>query len=68
MKLPERLVHTFTHEWLKGVVSTCTWTLEPVENGTMLTLVHEGLPDLKQSADHDAGWDEHFIRLRRVVA
>src|SRR6185503_13973546 len=27
MKPCERLVHTFTHEWLKGVVTTCTWTL-----------------------------------------
>jgi uncharacterized protein YndB with AHSA1/START domain len=70
MKLHEKLVHTFTHEWLNGVVTTCTWTLAPVEDGTMLTLVHEGFDpkNFKELAGHDAGWDEHFIRLRRVVA
>jgi uncharacterized protein YndB with AHSA1/START domain len=68
MKLHEKLVHTFTHEWLKGVETTCTWTLAAVDDGTVLTLVHEGFPDFKEGADHDVGWDEHFIRLRRVVA
>jgi len=70
MKLHEKLVHTFTHEWLKGVVTTCTWTLVPVGDGTMLTLVHEGFDPEKfgEIASHDVGWDEHFIRLRRVVA
>jgi uncharacterized protein YndB with AHSA1/START domain len=70
MKLHEKLVHTFTHQWLKGVETTCTWTLQAVGEGTWLTLVHEGFnqDDFKEMADHDAGWDEHFIRLRRVVA
>ena len=72
MKLHEKLVHTFTHEWLKGVETTCTWTLQPVADGTMLTLVHEGFKGdhdaFPELASHDAGWDEHFVRLRRVVA
>jgi uncharacterized protein YndB with AHSA1/START domain len=69
MKPYEKLVHTFTHEWLKGVVTTCTWTLVPVGNGTQLTLVHEGFdPDhFEELTGHDAGWDEHFVRLRRVT-
>lgn len=70
MKLHEKLVHTFTHKWLDGVVTTCIWTLTPVADGTMLTLVHEGFDPEKfgEIASHDAGWDEHFVRLRRVVA
>jgi uncharacterized protein YndB with AHSA1/START domain len=68
MKLHEKLVHTFTHEWLKGAETTCTWTLEPVDDGTVLTLVHDGFPDFKEAANHDSGWDEHFVRLRRVTA
>jgi uncharacterized protein YndB with AHSA1/START domain len=73
MKPYERLVHTFTHGHLNGVETTCTWTLEGVEGGTVLTLVHEGFGAVEESAfgitaDHDIGWDEHFVRLRKVVS
>jgi len=59
MKPPERLVHTFTHQWLDGVETTCTWTLEGVGGGTVLTLVHDGFEKtgegaFKHAADHDA--------------
>ena len=66
----EKLVHTFTHGHLDGVETTCTWTLEEMSGGTMLTLVHEGFgaDPFQQLANHDAGWDEHFRRLRKVVA
>lgn len=72
MKKPERLVHTFTHQWLKGVETTCVWTLEKVSGGTVLTLVHDGWDKVEEdafgmAANHDQGWDEHFVRLRRVV-
>lgn len=70
MKPPTRLVHTFTHEWLQGHPTICTWTLSPVGAGTMLTLEHTGFPEAGGFAEvfsHDAGWDEHFIRLRRVT-
>ena len=72
MKKPERLVHTFTHDYLKGVETICTWTLEAVRGGTILTLVHEGWEKVEDdpfamAADHDNGWDEHLGRLRRVA-
>ena len=72
MKKPERLVHTFTHDFINGVETTCTWTLEAVKGGTILTLVHDGWEQLGDdafgaAADHDKGWDEHFVRLRRVT-
>ncbi len=72
MKKPERLVHTFTHQMLQGVETTCTWTLEGVGGGTILTLVHEGWEKVKEDpfgmgANHDKGWDEHFARLRKVA-
>lgn len=71
-KKPERLVQTFTHEWLKNVETICTWTLEAVPGGTILTLVHDGWEKVEEdafsmAADHDSGWDEHFLRLRRVA-
>lgn len=70
MKPYERLVHTFTHKGLKGVETTCTWTLQAVGDGTWLTLVHEGFSgeEFSDFTGHDAGWDEHFVRLRRVTA
>ncbi len=73
MKEPERLVHTFTHDHLKGVETLCTWTLEAVKGGTILTLVHDGWEKYDENpfamaADHDKGWDEHFLRLRRVAS
>jgi uncharacterized protein YndB with AHSA1/START domain len=70
---PEKLVHTFTHDHLKGVETTCAWTLEAVKGGTILTLVHEGWENYEEdpfgmAANHDAGWDEHFLRMRRVAS
>ncbi|MEX6633810.1 SRPBCC family protein [Hyphococcus lacteus] len=72
MKKPERLVHTFTHKFIDGAETKCTWTLEAVSGGTILTLVHDGWEKVAQdafnaAADHDIGWDEHFTRLRRVA-
>lgn len=71
-KEPERLVHTFTHGGLQEVETTCTWTLEGVKGGTIVTLVHDGWEKFEadpfgMAANHDSGWDEHFSRLRRVT-
>lgn len=70
---PAKLVHSFTHDHLKGAETRCEWRLESAEGGTILTLIHEGFEayagaPFPIAADHDAGWDEHFARLRRVVA
>ena len=72
MKKPERLVHTFIHDFMKGAETTCTWTLEAAAGGTILTLVHDGWENAEEdpfgmAANHDSGWDEHFARLRRVA-
>ena len=70
---PNRLVHTFTHTYLQGVETTVTWTLTAEEGGTLLKLVHDGWENMTEgsfnmAANHDVGWDEHFARLRKVVA
>ena len=72
MNPPDKLVHTFTHPFLQEVETTCTWTLENVGDGTVLTLVHEGWEKVKEdafgmAANHDTGWDEFFARLRKVT-
>lgn len=69
---PNRLVTTFTHEWLKHVETIVTWQLTKIDGGTRLMLTHEGFEACGKSAfdllkDHDEGWDEHFARLRTVA-
>jgi uncharacterized protein (TIGR03086 family) len=47
--------------------STITVTLEPVDGGTLVRLVHEGL-DEQQAASHAEGWDHFLDRLERAAA
>ncbi|MCR9271220.1 MAG: SRPBCC family protein [Henriciella sp.] len=65
---PKKLVHTFTHQWLKGVVTTVTWDLLEVSGGTQLTLTHEGIREFSELTGHDKGWDEHLLRLRMMLS
>ncbi len=46
--------------------STVTVTIEPVEGGSRVTLVHEGLTDA-QAAMHAEGWDHYVERLQRLA-
>jgi uncharacterized protein YndB with AHSA1/START domain len=70
---PKKLVHSFTHGMLKGVETICAWELDEFDGGTMLTLTHSGWEKVGEgaflmTANHDTGWDEHFVRLRRVTS
>jgi len=64
----KKLVHTFTHPFLEGVITTVTWELQPADGATQLTMTHTGITTLDQLTGHDTGWDEHFMRLRSVVS
>jgi len=69
---PKRLVYSFTHNWLDGHLTRVEWTLSPVAEGTMLKLIHDGFEGAKVDVfdslcGHDAGWDEHFVKLREAV-
>jgi uncharacterized protein (TIGR03086 family) len=46
--------------------STVTVTIEPIETGCRVTLVHEGL-DAEQAASHAEGWVHFFERLERLA-
>lgn len=70
---PNRLVYTFTHQWLKETITTVCWELEAMYGGTQLTMTHTGfdaVPDgpFDELSGHDKGWDSHFARLRTVAA
>lgn len=47
--------------------STITITVEPAAEGSLVTLVHEGLT-AKQETGHQEGWDHFFGRLEKVAA
>lgn len=47
--------------------STVTITVEPVEGGSQVTLVHEGLTD-EQAVQHAEGWKHFFERLERLAS
>ncbi|MEO1323953.1 MAG: SRPBCC domain-containing protein [Pseudomonadota bacterium] len=64
----KKLVHTFTHQWLEGVVTKVTWELLELEGGTQLTMTHNGMSAFDQLSDHDKGWDEHMLRLRMMLS
>ncbi|MDG4883088.1 SRPBCC domain-containing protein [Mesorhizobium sp. WSM4884] len=55
---PHRLMMTWIAPWDGDNVTTVTYTLEPVENGTRLTLRHDGFGSRKESCrDHGSGWE-----------
>lgn len=74
MKAPSMLQYTFTVKPLGGAMTTVTWELEAVHGGTKLTLTHEGVGAAAGDAALgllsalDKGWDEHFAKLRGLVA
>lgn len=47
--------------------STVEITLEPDGAGTVLRLVHSGLPSAEARAEHARGWD-HFLERLAIVA
>ncbi len=74
MQPPSLLVYTFIVKPLQGAETIVTWRLEEARGGTRLTLIHSGLeamedePALRMLMSLDAGWDEHFRKLRAVIA
>lgn len=71
MRPYDSLVYTFTVKPLEGAMTTVRWTLEEAAGGTRLSLEHEGIEQAAGEAAFmmlsalDAGWDEHFGRLRQ---
>jgi len=69
---PSKLDYTFNITPLNGISTTVSWYLEEAHGGTMLTLTHEGVGELGDSALSllmalDDGWDEHIGKLRKIL-
>ena len=70
---PQKMVWSFTVAPLNGRMTTVTWTLNQFQNGTRLTMIHEGIGAaagegaLGLLRALDAGWDKHFAELRTRI-
>lgn len=57
---PGRLQHTWVSANTQGIESLVTVTFQKHGAGTLMTLVHSGLPDTDRGRSHDKGW-RHFL-------
>ena len=53
---PGRLQHTWVSPNTLGKESTVTVTFQKKDDGTLMTLLHTGLPDDELAKGHEAGW------------
>jgi uncharacterized protein YndB with AHSA1/START domain len=64
----ERLVFSWAWKTAPEQVSQVTITLKPDGAGTLLTLLHEQLPDAPTRDSHNTGWSGALDKLERLVA
>jgi uncharacterized protein YndB with AHSA1/START domain len=59
---PTRLQHTWVSPNTDGEETTVTVTFDRQGNGTLMTLVHSGLPNTEGGRAHEDGWN-HFLGI-----
>jgi uncharacterized protein YndB with AHSA1/START domain len=63
---PRRLVQTWVAPWDGGNETIITYTLDPIEGGTRVTVRHEGFADRHESCrGHGEGWERVLGWLAR---
>jgi uncharacterized protein YndB with AHSA1/START domain len=62
VKRPGRIQHTWMSPNTSGLESMVTVTFREQEEGTLMTLVHSGLPDTDGGRSHDKGWN-YFLDI-----
>ena len=65
---PRRLVHTWHLVGTPAPPSTITYTLEPIDGGTWLTLRQTGIPSRDGLIATAVGWETSFARLAELMA
>jgi uncharacterized protein YndB with AHSA1/START domain len=55
---PRHIQHTWMSPYTSGEESTVTVTFKKKGKGTLMTLVHSGLPDNERGLMHKEGWSE----------
>ena len=71
---PRRIQHTWVSPFTMGNESIVTVTFKKKGTGTLMTLVHSGLPDNEGGREHEGGWNQfmdafpkHFVKPSRIV-
>ena len=64
---PKKLVHTWQRFGVPGRATTVTYLLEPVPDGTRITLRHTGFPAHGPFAGTSMGWETSFARLSEML-
>jgi uncharacterized protein YndB with AHSA1/START domain len=65
---PRKLVQTWKPDWDRGLVTTLTYLLEPIADGTRLTVRHEGFLGRAESCrGHAEGWTKVLAWLTAHV-
>jgi uncharacterized protein YndB with AHSA1/START domain len=59
---PGRMQHTWMSPNTSGLESTVTVTFKKQGKGTLMTLVHSGLPDTDRGRSHEKGWN-YFLGM-----
>jgi uncharacterized protein YndB with AHSA1/START domain len=62
---PRAVEHTWMSEYTHGIETTVSVAFEPREGGTLMTIVHRGVPDDDTGRLHERGWT---VVLARVAA
>ena len=57
---PGRIQHTWMSPNTSGLESTVSVTFQKKGEGTLMTLVHSGLPDTDGGRSHEKGWNYFF--------
>ncbi len=65
---PNRLVCTWRASWQNDFPTTITYELEPIPDGTRLTLTHTGFEDHPSAASYASGWPLVLGWLSRHMA
>lgn len=68
VRSPEKLVHTWHLAGTPAPTTTVTYVLEPIEQGTRVTLKHEGFMSAEGCTNTAAGWETSFEKLAEVLA
>ena len=65
---PKTLVHTWERGGTPASSSTVSYSLEPLDDGTRLTLRHSGIESPEVCSRFAAGWETSLERLVEILA
>lgn len=64
---PRKLVHTWQLVGVPGAPTTVTYLVEPIDEGTRITLRHSGFASRDQCRNTALGWETSFERLVEIL-